>query len=176
MKKPILHVAILLVLLICIGCSTSSGSSSDAVQQGTNVIEFENPSWQVMSINYEDYCIVYDLDEMSDFDQFPLSKLVAYVLGSDGAHTEPSIDELYHRFMEAPNIVLFYIALIDDISAKTMLCNLVAGVDVDWYGNTYSFNAILNQYEKNYKTGDIADVIRLLRDAHNASIDRNKNN
>ena len=167
MKKPILYVAVLFVLLICMGCSSSNSLRSDEVQQDAGVIEFENPSWQVASIDYKDYYIVYDFDEMSDFDQFPLSKLVAYVLGSDGAFTEPSIDELYHRLLEAPNIVLLYIALIDDSSAKTILCDLIAGVDAAWYGNTNSFNVILEQYEKNYKAGDIGDVIRLLRDAQN---------
>jgi len=184
MKKLI---ALALTLVLAFPLATCNGDKN--VVDGENSktaldIEFENPSWQTVSINYKDYGIDYNVTEMS-FDQFPLDKLVAYYLGADGAYAEGSSDELYRRFLEAPNIVLSYIALIgddiagnripDNIPAKNLLCEAIVGADVFWYGISDSFSNILEQLEDTYQSGDIADFVRLLRAAHEAAIDSYNN-
>jgi hypothetical protein len=160
-----------LVVLVA-GCA----SAPKQEQSNETTVDFESPNWQVVSIASEDYGIVYD--DIADYRDYPLDKLVAYFLGSDGAYAEGSGDELYKRFVEAPNTVLTYIALIgdvtirNDIPARTVLCREIASADVFWYDATDDFNAILEQYEEIYPSGRIADILACLKEEYNAAIER----
>lgn len=145
----------------------------------------ENPSWQAVSIALEDFGIVYEDDAvLTKLGDYPLDKLCAYYLGSDGAYAEGSGNELYRRFMDAPNTVLNYLALIGEQtvpisndgtteSAQTLLCRDIAGADVVWYGNTEEFSQIIKQYQKIYTTGKVPDVLACLQKEHDASVERN---
>ena len=162
-------------------CNGDKNTVDKEDQKNAFEIECENPFWQAVSIDYKEYGIEYDLTEM-DFDKFPLDKLIAYYLGADGAYAEGSSDELYRRFLEAPNIVLIYIALIgestaknripNDIPAKNVLCEAIAVADVFWYDISDSFSNILEQLGEAYQSGDIADIVNILSTEHKAAIDR----
>ena len=144
-------------------------------------VRFENTAWQVVSLAPEDYGIVYDVNSM-EFEQFPLDKLMAYYLGSDGAYAEGSSEELYRRFLEAPNTVLTYIALFgddvatnrhpDDIPARVIICRAIACADVFWHDITDSFSTILEQLDEVYPSGSIADVLVYLKYEYDAAIER----
>ena len=147
----------------------------------SDFVSFENTSWQVISIAPEDYGIVYDVDNM-EFEQFPLDKLIAYYLSSDGAFAEGSCEVLYQRFLEAPITVLTYIALIGDsvvikrlsgdIPARVSVCRAIAIADVVQHDVTDSFSAILEQLEEVYSSGSMAEVLMCLKDEHHAAIER----
>ena len=55
---------------------------------------YERVDWLVISLDPEDYGIVYDIDHMNVRD-FPLAKLCVYCLYADGAYAEGAPDEVY---------------------------------------------------------------------------------
>lgn len=173
MKKIITRFLMFSCLVVLI-----AGCAPKQEQISKTTVDFESPDWQVVSIASEDYGIVYE--DIDDYRDYPLDKLVAYFLGSDGALAEGSGDELYNRFMEAPNTVLTYIALIgdgmarDDIPVRTVLCREIAAADVFWYDATEAFGSILQQYEEIYPSGRIADVLTCLKEEYDAAVERNK--
>lgn len=183
MKKMLTFTVIPVITLFLVACGSTDAKQSDDMTSSSQ--KTENYSWQVVSMAPEDYGIVYDDDTaLTGWGDYPLDKLCAYYLGSDGAYAEGSGDELYRRFMDAPNTVLNYLALIGEqtvpisnngstASALTLLCRNIAGADVAWYGNTDEFSQIMKQYQKIYTTGKVADVLACLQEEHDASIKRN---
>ena len=61
------------------------------------------------SVKAEDYGIVYDAEQLPDWETVPLSYLCAYYLNADGAYAEGAMDTLMARYEQAPNTVLKYI-------------------------------------------------------------------
>ena len=155
--------------------STVALVSADSATHAT----FEKVSWQVGSIEYNDYGIKYSSDEMN-FKQYPLDKLVAYCLNSDGAYSEGSFNELYQRFLEAPNTVLTYIALVGDsitqggIPAKIALCKIIVSEDVFFYDITESFKTILEKLTAIHQSGSVADILSCMNEEYKLAIERAK--
>ncbi|MCL2336591.1 MAG: copper amine oxidase N-terminal domain-containing protein [Firmicutes bacterium] len=155
--------------------STVTLTSPDSATLAT----FEKISWQVGSIASNDYGIKYSTDEMN-FKQYPLDKLIAYCLNSDGAYSEGSFDELYQRFLEAPNTVLAYIALVGDsitrdgIPAKIALCKIIVSEDVFFYDITKSFKTILEKLTETYPSGSVADILSCMNEEYKLAIERAK--
>lgn len=159
MKKCVVFILALSVSIVLFsGC----GTTQEQIEQ--YVVPDENPSWQTVSIAPEDYGIDYGPDYLEDWTSYPLDKLVAYFLGTDGAYAEGSGDEFYKRFMDAPNTVLNYIALIDDENAQDLLCSEIACADVYWYEITDEFKQILEECTNIYPSGKVADVISTLNE------------
>lgn len=61
------------------------------------------------SVRAEDYGIVYDTAQLTDWETVPLSYLCAYYLNGDGAYAEGAMDVLAHRYQQAPNTVKAYL-------------------------------------------------------------------
>ena len=53
----------------------------------TELEDYESVDWLVISLDPEDYGIVYDIDHMNVRD-FPLAKLCVYCLYADGAYAD----------------------------------------------------------------------------------------
>lgn len=176
MKRLISILLILALSVVAGGCSAKKASSA----------EYETVDWNVVSIEPEDYGITDEMlsfIEDPHFSEYTLAELCAYDLHTDGAGAEGAGDELYQRFMQAPNTVLNFLALIGDQiagggrtgdeTAVTELCREIATADVAWHGNTEEFNEILNRFQETYSTGRISELLTILQEEHDASIDRN---
>ena len=99
--------------------------------------------------------------ELEDLSGMPLDQLTAYCLGADGVYGENGFDQLYHRFLEAPDTVLSYLALIDSREERELLCTHLASADVSWYGGTEAFGAILDRLAGESGTsGELAELIQ----------------
>ena len=120
-----LTAALCLALLAGCGAETA-GESLDADEM--------HPGWSTVTTDPSAYGITYQ--ELEDLSGMPLDQLTAYCLGADGVYGENGFDQLYHRFLEAPDTVLSYLALIDSREERELLCTHLASADVSWYGGT----------------------------------------
>lgn len=115
----------------------------------------------------------------------PLDQLIAFDLAAD-ALSEGSSDEIYRRFMEAPNTVLNYLALMGtqtvertgygEVCAAEMVCRGIASADVSWHGTTDEFDQIVSAYKGYYPEGRIADLLTIMEEEHLAALERKKKN
>ena len=106
-----LTAALCLALLAGCGAETA-GESLDADEM--------HPGWSTVTTDPSAYGITYQ--ELEDLSGMPLDQLTAYCLGADGVYGENGFDQLYHRFLEAPDTVLSYLALIDSWEERELLC------------------------------------------------------
>ncbi|HOQ03363.1 MAG TPA: hypothetical protein PLQ96_06030 [Bacillota bacterium] len=189
--------AIFLAIVMCIGVSgcVSPTGPDDGSLVGEDMIgavaiiraDFEDISWGVVSIDPKDYGITDDqlrCVSMPDFSEYILGELIAYYLYTDGAGSEGSAEVLYERFMEAPNTVLTYMALIGDQKARggssgndtavDELCRAIASADVAWHDVTDEFSEILAKYQSIYPDGRIAGILSRLEKEREAAIERNR--
>lgn len=134
----------------------------------------------LMTVCYAAYLKIYP-----DFKAFSLAELCAYYLQSDGAYAEGSGDELYRRFMDAPEAVLNHLALIGDQtvprgqgvteSALAVLCRCIASADVFWHDATEEFTEILDVYKARYESGGVSEVLACLEKEYDAAMERYTN-
>lgn len=183
--------AVFVAIVMCLGvmgCApsvapvdgTSSGESAGVTVIGA---DFEDISWKAVSIDPKDYGITDDaLKSVSlpEFHDYTLGEPTAYYLYTDGAGAEGSSEILYERFMEAPNTVLTYFALIGDQKARggssgddtavDELCRAIALADVVWHDATEEFDQILVKFKSVYPHGRIAGILECLEEEHRAAI------
>ena len=107
-----LTAALCLALLAGCGAETA-GESLDADEM--------HPGWSTVTTDPSAYGITYQ--ELEDLSGMPLDQLTAYCLGADGVYGENGFDQLYHRFLEAPDTVLSYLALIDSREERELFCD-----------------------------------------------------
>ena len=200
MKKSLVF-AVIFILLFTVGCSqqkneqpslTETTSPPEALaSQQTIIPEFEDVSWPVVSVRAEDFGMEATLDNpvfaevFDNTSEMPLDKLIAFDLIAD-ALSEGASDEIYRRFMEAPNAVLTFLSLVGDqtveltglgeVSAAEFTCRGIASADVAWYGATPEFDAIIKEYRGYYPTGKIAELLDCMEEEHEAAIQRNASN
>lgn len=190
-------VAIFLALVMCIGVSgcVSPAGPNDGSLVGEDMngqvaiirADFEDISWGVVSIDPEDYGITGDqlaCVSMPDFSEYILGELIAYYLYTDGAGSEGSAEVLYERFMEAPNTVLTYMALIGDQKARggpsgndtavVELSRAIALADVCWHDVADEFSEILEKYQSIYPDGRVADILGCIEKEREAAIEKNR--
>ena len=144
--------------------------------------DYEAVDWLVFSITPEDYGIEYGPD-LPDWSAFPLDKLGVYCMYSDGVYSEGSYPHLYQRFMDAPDTVLHYLALIGNHTiypgtdwerdAVQTLCSGIASTDANWADVCYPndirrFSRIIEQYRQLYPNGRIAEILDALQEARDA--------
>ena len=138
-------------------------------------------SWAAISVDAKDYGMEASLENSAFkavFDntaEAPLDKLIAFDLIADGL-SEGSSDEIYRRFMEAPNTVLTYLALVGsqtvdltglgEVSAAEFICKGIASADVSLHGKTPEFDSIIKEYRGYYPTGKIAELLDFLEKEH----------
>lgn len=143
----------------------------------TELEDYESVDWLVISLDPEDYGIVYDIEHMNVRD-FPLAKLCVYCLYADGAYAEGAHNEFYRRFMEAPNTVLNFLALLGNRTARgeypaaEELCRQVVLVDVFWYDGTEELTAILKRYQEIYPQGRQGELLNLMQAELAAALER----
>lgn len=155
MRKYIYALLLLLALTGCVAKPQVVGSVEGPDWR------VENHAWQMVSTDPEDYGITYD--EFPELDGWPLDKLVAYCLGSDGIYAEEGFDQLYHYFLEAPHTCVSYFALIQDEVQREALCSHIAAVDAEWYEGTEEFQEILSKLAEAYPGGVDGSIVQLLK-------------
>lgn len=147
-----------LILLFLTGCAAAPGSTPPVEEPEWRV---EEPSWQMVSTDPDDYGITYD--DIPNLEGWPLDKLVAYCLGADGVYAEAGFDQLYHYFLEAPHTCVTYFALIQDEARREVLCGQIAAVDAVWYQGTQEFQEILTELSEAYPGGIEGSVVQSIK-------------
>ncbi len=189
MRKYLAVFGLISLLLLCAGCETAAKSPAKAEAPETEaVVETERKAppaeqvdWDVVSVKAEDFGMeVPPSDAIAS--TAPLDQLIAFHLVADGL-SEGSGDEIYRRFMEAPNTVLTYLALMGEqtvewpgqgeVCAAEEICRGIASADVAWYDATEEFDAIIQEYREYYPEGRISELLNLLEEEHKAAIARN---
>lgn len=169
---------LILILLTCTSCGQKrvstpyeSGHMIEASETSNasknELVPIESPSWEVLSIDPNDFGIAYSNSE--ECATFPLDKLVAYCFGADGFYRECAGDELFRRFAEAPNTVLNYLALINDDDRKSEICDLIISYSY-FYSDTYDLKGVLIEYNTIYTSGHVKDFVEQLLTKYDASV------
>ena len=107
------------------------------------------------SVKAEDYKIVYDAEQLPDWDMCALSYLCAYYLNADGAYAEGAMAQLAQRYSQLPEQVRRYIGTLsgqadprgNGDAAEVLLRELTAYMEMNdggGYAEPYSVD-----YEKN---------------------------
>ena len=151
------YISALLLLLALTGCAVKPQATPPVEEPDWRA---ENHAWQMVSTDPEDYGITYD--EFPALDGWPLDKLAAYCLGSDGIYAEEGFDRLYHYFLEAPHTCVAYFSLIQNEEQQETLCNHIAAIDADWYEGTEEFQEILSKLAEAYPGGMEGRIVQLL--------------
>lgn len=146
----------MLTAVLCLAALAGCGAKTAG--EGPDAGE-AHPGWSTVTTDPAAYGITYQ--ELEDLSGMPLDQLAAYCLGADGVYGENGFDQLYHRFLEAPDTVLSYLSLIDSREERELLCTHLASADVAWYGGTEAFGAILDRLDgESGARGELADLIR----------------
>lgn len=148
-----------LFLLILAGCNPQTKQQS--------AVPIENPTWEVVSTKPADFNISYSDPE--EYASFALDKLIAYFLGADGFYREGSSDEIFKRFIDAPNTVLNYIALLPD-DQEDMICNSIISTHKNFYSDSFDLKAFLEEYNVIYSSGKVRQVLDAINNKYSASI------
>lgn len=193
MKKLWTLTGALLLLATCAGCGsnpTPSQTSDPPKVEATapKTPPAESVDWAVISVDAATFGMETSPETplfsevFGQPSQAPLDQLIAFTLIADGA-SEGASDELYHRFLDAPNTVLNYLALMGDqtvsqpgngdVCAAEAICREIAAADVAWYDTTEEFQSLLKEYQGYYPSGRIAELLESLETEHDAAIQRN---
>ena len=194
MKKVLVLLGTAILLIACAGCGDNSAPKIEESDSGHVVAEVKRPptetvEWDVTSVRLEDFGMEATRDDPKFEEVFnhtqtvPLDQLIAFDLAAD-ALGEGSSDEIYRRFMEAPNTVLNYLALMgtqtvewgldDEVCAAEMVCRGIASADVCWHGATHEFDQIVASYKAYYPDGRIAELLSIMEEEHLAALERQK--
>lgn len=190
MKKLLAMLGIVSLLLICVGCGPTAPETPDTPDAQETVSKTppaEEVDWAITSVTAEDFGMKPTLDDpafeavFNDPKGTPLDKLIAFDLSAD-ALGEGSSDEIYQRFLEAPNTVLTYLAAMGtqtvelaghgDVCAAEMICRCIAADDVGWYEGTEEFDQILTAFKEYYPDGRISELLAIMEEEHQAAAER----
>ena len=144
-------------------------------------------NWQAISIDLTDYGLTQTLEDprfeylFNHTDTVPLDQLIVFDLWGD-ALTEGSGEELRSRFLEDPDTVLAFLALMgnqrvgywDRPPAANVVCRHIASADAAWHGGTEEFAQVLADCRTAYPAGRIAELLDVLAQEHAASMARNR--
>ena len=194
MKKFLSLFNAITLLLVCAACGGRSASGSgEAIGAGAvpvvNLPPAETVEWDAVSVHAEDFGMEPTLDDpefkevFSNTQTVPLDQLIAFDLAAD-ALSEDSSNEIYRRFMEAPNTVLNYLALMGTqtvewtgfgaVCAAEMVCRGIASADVFRPDATNEFDQIIAAYKEYYPDGRIAELLEIMEEEHLAALERQK--
>ncbi len=140
-------------------------------------------NWQAISIDLTDYGLTGTLSDprfeyiFNHGNTVPLDQLVVFDLWGD-ALTEGSSEELRSRFLEDPDTVLAFLALMgnqrvsywDRPPAANVVCRHIASADAAWHGGTEEFAQVLADCRTAYPAGRIAELLDVLAQEHAASM------
>ncbi len=150
--------------------------------------EYESVDWQVISSSPEEYGLPCGGD-LPDWPALTLAELCTCYLHADGGAAEGSSAELYRRFMDAPDTVLNYLALLvgqtasirgdgNETDVVEKLCDCIAMTDIHWVDvyypdNMQRFYQIMGQYRERYPAGRIAEILDILQEKHDLFVQKN---
>lgn len=195
MKKMFLLMICIALVLSAFGCANveefplKSAPESTVTEEHTSVEsspKLESVSWNVVSANPKDFGMENSLDNpifaevFNNTSEVSLDKLIAFCLIADGL-SEGASNELYCRFIEAPNTVLTFLSLLGDqtyalpglgeVSIAEFTCKSIAFSDVIWHGTTTEFDEVIVEYRNYYPTGRIHALLDILEQEHNSAIE-----
>lgn len=141
---------------------------------------------RVISVDLADYGLTRTLEDprfeyiFNHTETVPLDQLIVFDLWGD-ALTEGSSEELRSRFLEDPDTVLAFLALMgnqrvgywDRPPAANVVCRHIASADAAWHGGTEEFAQVLADCRTAYPAGRIAELLDVLAQEHAASMARN---
>ena len=188
MKKVFVLLSAVILLLVCAGCGNDS--APNGVAAGAKRPPAEQVEWDVTSVHPEDFGMGVTTIVDPKFEEIfkntqtvPLDQLIAFDLAAD-ALSEGSNEEIYRRFMEAPNTVLNYLAMMGtqtvewtgygEVCAAEMVCRRIASADVSWHDATDAFDQIVSAYKGYYPEGRIAELLTIMEEEHLAALERHK--
>lgn len=200
MKKILLSLICIFLVLSTLGCTNMGDTPPESPPQTTDANEkthIESPpepdisSWDDLIVIPEHLGMESTLDNplfsevFNNTSKAPLNKLIAFCLIADGL-SEGASDELYRRFIEAPNTVLVFLSLLEnqtypltgigEVSIAEFACQRIAFADVVWYGSTDAFDNVIKEYRNYYPTGRINELLDILEREHHSAIELNPPN
>ena len=195
MKKMFLSMICIALVLSALGCANVEEALLESTPESSITEEhifvessskLESVSWNVVSANPQDFGMESSLDNPIFAEVFnkpseaSLDKLIAFCLIADGL-SEGASNELYCRFIEAPNTVLTFLSLLGDqtyalpglgvVSIAEFTCKSIAFSDVIWYGTTTEFDEVIVEYRTYYPDGRIHALLDILEQEHNSAIE-----
>jgi len=191
MKKIL---SILLVVLLLTACGTKddvlpSQPDSDPAPQASRALpELETTDWEALSTDAAAFGLGGGLDNpnfeyiFNHTDTVPLDQLAAFTLTADGGFSEGAMDEIYHRFLEAPHKVMAYLILLDGqitelpgwepMPTAEIVCQFIATTDAVMYDGTEEFAQILQACREAYPEGPAAELLDILEREHAEALER----
>lgn len=162
MKKALLMLLVLASVGTIAGCTSSATSGTSA--------DYEVVAWDVASIVPEDYGITQEMQDLRaepNWSELTLAELCAYRLCTDGAGGELASTVLAERFMEAPNTVLNYLAMLGNHpEAVERLCSGIA-----WFApSKEALGQTLEQCQALYPSGRVSEILAFLKSEHEAAM------
>ena len=189
-KKTLSMLFIMLLLTACgtkDGVSLSQPDSDTAPQADRALPELETTDWEALSTDAAAFGLGGGVDNpnfeyiFNHTDTVPLDQLAAFTLTADGL-SEGAMDELYHRFLEAPHKVLAYLVLLDGqitelpgwepMPAAEIVCQFIATTDAVMYGGTEEFAQTLPACREAYPEGPAAELLDILEREHADALER----
>lgn len=187
-KYIIIALSLLLLLSACGGGDGISSQQPDDTLAQTPLPGSETPEWQTLSTDPETFNLNGSFDNpnfeyvFDHTDTVPLDQLVAFSLVADGA-SEGACEELRTRFLEAPNTVLMYLALLGDqitelkgwepTPTAELICGFIASADAAWHDGSEEFASTMTTCRNSYTEGRIAELLDIMEEEHAASMERN---
>lgn len=170
--------AVLLALLLLLAACGDGEAGQEEIPAA--LPELEETAWQALSTGEA----VSELEGgfenpnfefvFSNVETVPLEQLAAFSLVADGAAGESALDELRSRFLEAPNTVLLYLALLGDEETELkgwepaptaeLLCGFIASADAAWYEDSEEFFKTLAACRRSYPEGRIAELLDVMEE------------
>lgn len=187
MKRSLVFALALLLLLSGCGSGESPApSQADIPPAGAAIPEIEKTDWPAVSTDAEAFDLNGSFDNpnfeyvFNHTDTVPLDQLIAFSLVADAAG-EGACEELRSRFLAAPNTVLLYLALMgdqrvdvgDDPLAADAVCRFIASADAAWHDGSDEFAQTMEDCRKIYPEGRIAELLDIMAEEHEASMERN---
>lgn len=171
MKKAILLGLAGGMLLLLWGCGAATAPDPAPVgpeEEGSTVevispledFHLESPSWQVVDLSPEDHATFQE--SMAQLKEISLEELTALCLWASPEEREKGEEELYRRFLEAPNTVLSYFVLVGrqttdvpglgTVDAMEYLCECIGAQD-EARGVTKEFQQVLDAGQRTFPGG-----------------------
>ena len=172
-----------MVTVFGVGGRGEHPASAEASAGGTAAPVLEETGWAVVSVDAETFQLSANENFEATFQNIssiPLDELVAFSLVADGGYAEGASYELRERFLEAPNTVLTYLALLgdqrveweDQLLASEAICRFIAYEDACGCGGSEKFAQTVESCRAAYPEGRVAHLLDAMEAAHAAALEQ----
>ena len=143
---------------------------------------------RAVSVDLADYGLTRTLEDprfeyiFNHTETVPLDQLIVFDLWGD-ALTEGSSEELRSRFLEDPDTVLAFLALMGDQittlpgweprATAELVCRRIASADAAWHGGSEEFAGTLAACRAAYPDGRVSGLLDVIEQEHAASMEWN---